>query len=169
MIAEIRRSQANGIRFSLLMRGCCASADRKSSLFRQICCSRVFDVIQTPPMRKPNSLNRWLIQTALLSLVLVIPILSAQTSDDSVAKLKQQIEQLKQENQQLREALAGNEVSPTPTRTASQTTASQDQQLTHWLTISSGKRHNSTCRWYHNSRGRPCRADEGTPCKICGG
>lgn len=40
---------------------------------------------------------------------------------------------------------------------------------THWMTTSSGKRHNSGCRYYQNSKGRPCGPDEGTPCKICGG
>ena len=50
------------------------------------------------------------------------------------------------------------------------TARSNDQQsLTHWITSSSNKRHNSSCRWYRTSHGRPCRADEGIPCKICGG
>ena len=111
-----------------------------------------------------------------LTLLLIYP-LSAQTSDSETAKLKQQIEQLKQENQQLRQALlespaAATTATPVAARNetaASAQTTSQDQGLTHWLTISSGKRHNSNCRWYRNSRGRPCRADEGIPCKICGG
>jgi micrococcal nuclease len=38
-----------------------------------------------------------------------------------------------------------------------------------WLTTSSRKRHNSTCRYFQNSDGRPCGPNEGTPCKICGG
>jgi Ssp1 endopeptidase immunity protein Rap1a len=50
------------------------------------------------------------------------------------------------------------------------TAESNDQQsLTYWLTSSSNKRHNSSCRWYRASHGRPCGADEGIPCKICGG
>jgi len=40
---------------------------------------------------------------------------------------------------------------------------------THWLTISSGIRHNSTCRHFKNSKGRMCTKDEGRACKICGG
>jgi len=40
---------------------------------------------------------------------------------------------------------------------------------THWLTISSGIRHNKRCRWYRNSKGRPCTEDEGRACKKCGG
>ena len=39
----------------------------------------------------------------------------------------------------------------------------------HWLTTPSKIRHNKTCRWYRNSKGRPCRPDEGRACKICGG
>lgn len=40
---------------------------------------------------------------------------------------------------------------------------------THWITNSSGIRHNSKCKHYENSRGRPCTKDEGRACKICGG
>ncbi len=43
------------------------------------------------------------------------------------------------------------------------------QVLTHWITSSSSKRHNSGCRWYANSSGRPCSENEGIACKVCGG
>lgn len=43
------------------------------------------------------------------------------------------------------------------------------QEQTYWLTIKSGIRHNSKCRYYENSRGRHCKKDEGKACKICGG
>jgi hypothetical protein len=39
----------------------------------------------------------------------------------------------------------------------------------YWITTSSGKRHNSGCRYFQTSRGRPGGATEGTACKICGG
>jgi hypothetical protein len=39
----------------------------------------------------------------------------------------------------------------------------------HWLTASSNKRHNSGCKYYKSSKGRPCGPNDGTPCKICGG
>lgn len=39
----------------------------------------------------------------------------------------------------------------------------------YWLTISSGKRHNSSCRYYQTTKGRPCGPNEGIACKICGG
>ena len=39
----------------------------------------------------------------------------------------------------------------------------------YWITISSGVRHNSSCRYYMNSNGRKCTKSEGRACKICGG
>jgi regulator of replication initiation timing len=95
-------------------------------------------------------------------------------------QLKQENQQLKQENQRLRELLSQGNTNtrtapaPQPARTYAPETAAAsgitDQKaLTHWLTTSSNKRHNSSCRWFKNSKGRPCRADEGIPCKICGG
>ena len=39
----------------------------------------------------------------------------------------------------------------------------------YWLAIKSMKRHNSKCRYYKMGKGRPCKSDEGTPCKKCGG
>jgi micrococcal nuclease len=39
----------------------------------------------------------------------------------------------------------------------------------HWLTGSSNKRHNSSCRYYRKTNGRPCGASDGTACKLCGG
>lgn len=42
-------------------------------------------------------------------------------------------------------------------------------QGSHWITTSSGIRHNSSCRYYENSKGRHCGPTEGRACKICGG
>ncbi len=47
--------------------------------------------------------------------------------------------------------------------------AKPEQEKIYWLTIKSGIRHNSKCRYYHNSKGQPCTKDEGRACKICGG
>ncbi len=44
-----------------------------------------------------------------------------------------------------------------------------DQGQKYWLTASSNVRHNSKCRYYQKTKGRPCGPNEGTPCKICGG
>ncbi len=47
--------------------------------------------------------------------------------------------------------------------------ATAEKALGYWMTSSSGKRHNTHCRWYGNSRGRPCGQDEGIACLKCGG
>jgi hypothetical protein len=47
--------------------------------------------------------------------------------------------------------------------------ASAEASGEHWLTTSSHKRHNSSCKYYKSSKGRPCGPNEGTPCKACGG
>ena len=39
----------------------------------------------------------------------------------------------------------------------------------YWLSSEKQRRHNSKCKYYKLGRGRPCRKDEGTPCKRCGG
>lgn len=45
----------------------------------------------------------------------------------------------------------------------------EEKALSHWLTISSGKRHNSACRYFKNSNGKLCGPNEGVACKVCGG
>lgn len=55
---------------------------------------------------------------------------------------------------------------PSPVRLAPSKPSSAAE---YWITTSSGKRHNSGCRYFGTSRGRPGGATEGTACKICGG
>lgn len=39
----------------------------------------------------------------------------------------------------------------------------------YWLNLGTGRRHKEGCRYYRNGlEGRPCGADEGKPCKVCG-
>jgi endonuclease YncB( thermonuclease family) len=45
----------------------------------------------------------------------------------------------------------------------------EERALTHWLTQSSSKRHNSGCRYFKNSKGRSCGPNDGVACKVCGG
>lgn len=45
--------------------------------------------------------------------------------------------------------------------------ASVQQETGYWLS-KSGKRHNSSCRYYR-CKGRPCSKDEGVACKVCKG
>jgi hypothetical protein len=39
----------------------------------------------------------------------------------------------------------------------------------HWLTTSTGKRHNNQCPFFKASAGRPCTPTEGKACRNCGG
>ena len=55
-----------------------------------------------------------------------------------------------------------------PTRSSSATNAHQTI-AGYWLTASSSKRHNSTCRYYQKTKGRACGKTDGIACKICGG
>jgi hypothetical protein len=43
-----------------------------------------------------------------------------------------------------------------------------DAEGEYWLS-STGKRHNSSCRYYKSSKGRPCGKNDGVACKNCGG
>ena len=101
-----------------------------------------------------------------------------------VAKLRGEVETLKaenetliKENQSLRRIIASPQQQTTITPVqkpvtvpaAVQSPATQQKASGYWITTSSGVRHNSSCRYYMNSRGRACGATEGRPCKICGG
>jgi hypothetical protein len=99
-----------------------------------------------------------------------------QTLKLEVERLKKLVVQLQTENQQLRRLLAEpravnmgeSQVPPTPSRSAV-SSALAGQETGCWLTASSNKRHNSTCRYFKATKGRSCGPDEGIPCKICGG
>jgi len=59
---------------------------------------------------------------------------------------------------------------PKPTPRPMSLTPSAASELTHWLNTNGNVRHNSSCRWYHNTKnGRACGADEGKACGQCGG
>lgn len=68
-------------------------------------------------------------------------------------------------------AVATTNSKPNSTRVDAGSTAGRNSEskLTHWITISSRKRHNSSCRWYMNSKGRRCTYNDGIACKVCGG
>jgi hypothetical protein len=118
----------------------------------------------------------------------------SQSSDSAsnVEELRKQVLQLKEENQRLRALLteagpsqnkssqvAEKEFRPqtgAPSRNAVPSYAAPVQKSggrqltpTHWLTFPSNERHNRNCFWYRSGQGRPCQANEGIPCKICGG
>lgn len=51
-----------------------------------------------------------------------------------------------------------------------ETNTPETTKLTHWVTNSSGIRHNSSCRYVKNSKGRSTDKSGGKRgCKICGG
>ena len=102
------------------------------------------------------------------------PTMTVEQMQSEISRLKQENEALRRENQRLRAMLlereqqnavgqsdAGNKIAQPP--------ASNECTDEYWLTTSSKKRHNSKCRNYKKTKGRPCTKDEGTPCKICGG
>jgi hypothetical protein len=104
------------------------------------------------------------------------------------ARLKEQNQQLRIENQKLRRLLAdqGEATSsgplaardtgsdavrslPTMVANTNAVAPATDAALTHWLTKSSSKRHNSRCKFYKKTEGRLCGPNEGLPCTVCGG
>jgi hypothetical protein len=111
-----------------------------------------------------------------------LPQAAAPPSSEEITQLRVENAKLRAENQRLRQLLiqggaATTPASPAPRSSASPysspsaaaTTSTDRQGLTHWLTSSSSKRHNASCRYFQSSKGRPCTATEGIPCKICGG
>jgi len=52
--------------------------------------------------------------------------------------------------------------SPTPAPQA-------DAETGFWITTKGKKRHNSKCRFYKKTEGKPCEATEGVACRVCGG
>ncbi len=111
----------------------------------------------------------------LCALVVFADTGGGQGSDNDTARLKEQVEQLKKENQELRQSLTQTPTSAQPQPSAPVNAAtlasstSSSQELAYWLTSSSHKRHNSRCRWFHNSQGRSCGPNEGIACMKCGG
>ncbi len=91
-----------------------------------------------------------------------------------IAELEATVESLRKDNAALRQQLQTAAAAPAagisrevPPR-ANSLTANVPAPTGQSYTISStGKRHNSRCRYYGG--GRPCGPTDGIPCKICGG
>jgi cell shape-determining protein MreC len=95
-----------------------------------------------------------------------------------IAELEATVESLRKDNaalrQQLQSTTTTQSVSPAPaisrevTPRANSFTSSASAPTGQSFTISStGKRHNSRCRYYGS--GRPCGPTDGIACKVCGG
>lgn len=129
-------------------------------------------------MKNPSSFLVLAIAICLMQFTACLQAQSASSTDTQalIQQLRTENEALKQELQYLRKLLATSLGQPSGTA-ATQTTSTaiaspqtvQQQSTGYWITSSSRKRHNSSCRYYQSSNGRPCTADEGIPCKICGG
>lgn len=110
-----------------------------------------------------------------------IPKEPAKTEDSAseLLRLRTENQKLREENQRLRQLLTTTPATPAPAKesgathkpaNAPETAKPADAQgLTHWITTSSGKRHNSACRYFKTTQGRMGRADEGVACRVCGG
>lgn len=88
-----------------------------------------------------------------------------------VRELEALVERLREENAMLRRAGASPAaVAPAVSRVtpASGASAENPETGTGYRISSTGKRHNSRCRYY-NSAGRAGTANEGVACKVCGG
>jgi hypothetical protein len=118
---------------------------------------------------------------------------------DSLTEIRQQLEKLKSENAALKQEnqilrkLVFEKQSSAPAQPVSSPTPSSvltpppppvpstpsparvvpskpsSAAVEYWITTSSSKRHNSGCKYFQTSKGRPGAATEGTACKICGG
>ena len=89
-----------------------------------------------------------------------------------IAELEAKITQLQQENESLRkQALAAPATTARPAGAQSLTpsgpAAPGASTSLQYSISSSGKRHNSGCRYFGS--GKVCTPSEGVPCKICGG
>jgi hypothetical protein len=91
-----------------------------------------------------------------------------------IVELEATVESLRKDNaalrQQLQAATAARSAPPAPTmpvRAISSTASTTAQSGLSYTISSTGKRHNSRCRYYGS--GRPAGPNEGIPCKICGG
>ncbi|WAC18690.1 hypothetical protein OVA24_15780 [Luteolibacter sp. SL250] len=107
---------------------------------------------------------------ALLSLFAVAP-LSAQTASGSgdaalrakIAELEGALRKLQAENALLRKQLAEPE-----TAKPAEAPAKILPDGARWISTT-GKRHNSSCRYFGQGKGRAGKQGEGVPCKVCGG
>ncbi len=140
---------------------------------------------RTPPSQNAPSSERSLPRTYPLSTAAPQPVRTIQqvvkptNQTDDLERLKKENELLRKENQDLRRLLANGGTAPasvvpststqsvpTPSN-SSVSSPSNAPQASKWTISSTGKRHNSSCRYFGS--GKPCGSKDGVACKICGG
>ena len=120
---------------------------------------------------------RLLLLSLLAALTAVNPLV-AETPDEELARLRKEVQTLRDENQKLRRLLATPTAPAMPVKAApaaspagsdnAKPETSDAADTGYWLS-STGKRHNSKCRFYKTGSGHFCGATEGVACKVCGG
>ncbi len=65
--------------------------------------------------------------------------------------------------------LLGSLVNAAPVSSHVDAYSTQDENPRYWITASSGKTHNSSCRYYKKSKGHGSDTPSGKDCKVCGG
>lgn len=101
----------------------------------------------------------------------------AQTVENGFEKdLNKENETLRRENQKLRRELVrqkeGEPIIDMSVKHVDQVKSERCNRIVDdggWWLSSTGKRHNSKCRYYKTGKGRPCEKADGTACKKCGG
>ena len=89
-----------------------------------------------------------------------------------IREIDHDFEDLCKENRTQRRLLAEQSSRKSPSKTVASKEAKKSKAppgCQYWLTLSSKRRHVPGCRYFGFSKGRPCSATEGLPCKICGG
>lgn len=101
-----------------------------------------------------------------------------QTYQEENAKLRQELSDIKIKNGLLTEQLkqvpseltqTESELAKSKTETPHISKISEPESTGYWMTYSSQKRHNPSCRYYRDSNGRFCTEGDGIACKLCGG
>jgi len=98
-----------------------------------------------------------------------------QSSKNDTSNLLNRIRVLEEDNERLRKMVIALErklkslESIPSVNKSKESSLKKETALTHWITTSSGIRHNSSCRYFRNSKGTMCLVSAGRACKKCGG
>ena len=144
----------------------------KTTFLRIICVMAIFGAIAVEP------------QTLFFAQARPASEPPPKSSNTEIERLKKENELLRKENQDLRRLLGGGSAAPTspsvpqktnpagsPPPNSAPKSATQPPlvapQSVKWSLSSTGKRHNSSCRFFNAAN--PSAQNDGVACKICGG